>query len=462
MHNHDSLRKTIATSETSKKFDAQVLLEKVSDTYTKVDDHIIEINKGDNPQEKLSIFLHEDNVLTKYWETANVEPELVIKEQEALEIISEEKLEKEPELINKLVDILIEAQTQNLIKRGVKNVDVEIQHIKDVVTNCQTVYPNLPILHLAAAVHDSYKFNEDGKIELGLHEIASTYTGTQLVKELLINNKIDLNLNLNEIELIVKLVKRTILTHGSDEFPEKKTSFQDDQMVGILFSSIYPKNTKTSSSLSKSQVEKNKTTTTITALNYLDAITGTDYLAFIKYNNPAIYENSKFLKSNSEEGLSIRNLGDFFDKCLFDSFTGNLGMDSGLLLLQSDVLNLKDETPNELDNEHLFALDKIVRKNIFVKNVIEAAAKKDETRLIKLVGKDASTILLYEVTKTQASFSKLLDAVDSSQNQVELKKPTSLPTERAEFDQEVENLINTCYQVATKVDNNKKTISSQK
>lgn len=248
--------------------------------------------------------------------------------------------------VDHIISILIEAQRQNLTKRGVdpKAIEVEINHIKDVVALTKNVFPKLPVLHLAAAVHDSYKHVAKNYNELGLHELASTAFGGVLVETVLKKFGSELGLDNSAIALIKKLVERAIFTHGTQEYPRINTAYdQKHPQIGALHGSdmhVRPKR----NSYDETRNPSRTVAFTILGLNYLDALTGTDPNSLLKYN----------LASSHQKITASASLEDYFIMSLFNSFESNMTMKSGRELLK-------------LENQ---ALDEVIARNNKVKEMI--------------------------------------------------------------------------------------------
>lgn len=446
---------TISTlSETEINREAFILLEKVSDVYDSIDLHLNFINQDPHVEQKRKKFLSRAGYKVKteiglvgrkkqslhdYWIRSNNEKEISTQEQTLLETISQEKLEKNPRIVTEIINILLAAQRLNLSNRHVSSTETEMAHIEEVTRNSQAIYPDLPILHLAAAVHDSYKFNQKGGLELGLHELTSTITGTALVEKILEKYKKELNLNPREIKLIVKLIKRAILTHGTDEFPERESDYKKGAVGTLKNIWIYAKNKKRSWTLFEKK--QNKATKTIAALNYLDALTGATANSFVKYNNPATYPNAILLDSYVPYRVGIKTLGAFFEKCLFKSFQDNLEMKSGKLLRSENNPQLYQKT----------------EEIVFIKTAIELTVHGNQKKLGQLIGdQDAQYLIQICKATAGASFNKLLTAVERKNN------PDLATRERSEFDNSVKVLIQECQSVCERVLDQKKAIFAQK
>lgn len=424
--------------------EASTLLEKVSDVYHSIDLHLDFINQDPHVEKKRQKFLSRSGHKVKteigligrkkqslhdFWVRVNNEKEISTHEQNLLETISKEKLEKNQKVVTEIVNILLATQRLNLSNRNVGSIQEEMAHIEEVTRNSQTIYPDLPILHIAAAVHDSYKFNQKGGFELGLHEVTSTITGTALVEKILEKYAKELNLNQNEIKLIVKLIKRAILTHGTDEFPERESEYKKGAVGTLKNIWIYARNKKRSWTLFEKK--QNKATRTIAALNYLDALTGTTANSFIKYNNPATYPNSIFLDSYVPYRVGIKTLGVFFEKCLFKGFEDNLEMKSGKLLR----------------NENNHQLDQKTKEVIFVKTVIELTVHGNQKKLEQLVNQQNAKHLISLCDMTARTyFNKLLAAVETKNN-----PELAATRERSDFNESVKTFITGCQTICETV-----------
>ncbi len=370
----------------------------VSHLVDDIDKSIDTINSGpvDN---RANNFLTSNTFLTKFYDQMEQEPDLNEGEEEKLDAINAQ-LENKRDVVNEIIESLIESQRQNLIRKGlprkpIDQVAVEINHIKEVVRLTQDIFPSLPILHLAAAVHDSYKY-KNGKMELGLHEIASTALGPVLVEKLLRKHMSKLDIDLDEIALVKKLVQSAVLTHGSDEFPERVANYKNSSKVGNLFGSVYPKTSKRSWTLLKKRT--NTTSQTIAGLNYLDVITGTNINSFIKYNYAPSHSNE--LLSGLDMTLSV-----YIGQKLLSGFKENIEMYSGELLQE------KIDLPE---------LKKIIDENTRVKDIIILVINGERRGLfLKLRNRGIASILKSAYTKLETKFRKLQKTCRQGRNGIE-------------------------------------------
>lgn len=391
--------------------------------------------------ERIKQFVDPDNFLGNFYKERELAPEISEQEDKKLEKINHH-LNSNKEVVNQIIDTLIESQKVNLINRGVPKdtVDVEIKHITEVVALTKRIFPNMPILHLAAAVHDSYKYNSKGQMELALHELTSTALGPLLVEKMLLKHKSEIlfgndetekrEINHDEIQLILKLIKRALETHGTDEFPDQTAAFTDNDNpnIGILYDSVKPRPSKNSWSLLDQKASS--ASITIAGLNYLDAITGTNRTSFIKYNNPITYQNSIFIQE-------IQTPADYVTKKLFSSFESNIGMVSGEKLSQLE---------NIPDIQNIDELKQIVRENRVVKETIEYVLSKNHTPLIESFGYGSTIHMLRLASYLEGSFNKLRNTVIEKKNDA---VNIFYLNERKKFDVELNLFIQTVYSIVS-------------
>ncbi len=383
-------------------------------------DSSVSFLKTSPKEEKVKNFLSTDHFLGKFYEEMEQQEEISDLEESAIEIIKNELIKK-MDVVNTMVDTLIESQRQNLIRRGlprepVDMVAVEINHITDVVKMTRSVFPTLPILHLAAAAHDSYKYNTGGKMELGLHELASTALGPLLVEKLLQKHKSELEIDDRHIALIKKIVQRAILTHGTDEFPEKNATYSTNNRIGELFGSVYPKITKRSWSLLKNNTSAAALTTA--GLNYLDAVTGTSYTSFIKYNNITTYSNEYLARQDT-------TLTFFLTHKILGGFDSNISLESGRLI-QAKIQS------KELQN--------IITENTKVRDILLAVINGQRKKVTsEMRGQRGKVSQLFnEYNKLIASFSNLKNTVIQAK---ESDNQTTDLQERKQFDAQLISFI---------------------
>lgn len=409
------------------------------DTVAKnIDDNIHYIN-GTSPNnsgikqnhfpfnEKLKRFLNKDNsknFLFEYWQKMDSESlDFSTKEGAILDQINN-KLLQNFDVTTLLVEILIAAQKQNLLGRKVspKIIEIEIQHIKDVVALTRNIFPKLPILHLVASVHDSYKHVEDNYNELGLHELTSTAFGSTLVKTILERHKQKIGITSEEITLLNKLVMRAIFTHGTNEFPRNNAVYSKEYpKIGILNGNdihIKPKRNSFDESNNLSKTVKY----TIVGINYLDALTGIDSNSLIKYN----------LASKSKKIAQYPSVGDYFFVSLFNSFESNVNMPAGRELRKLNNPNLETH----------------IAKNREIKRLLEWSLKHKSWYIYLWYGKKSGAEIKEKRNYLILQFKKLQETVNESsldQNSSENK----VQQQRIEFDVAIENFVNCATNIVT-------------
>lgn len=302
----------------------------VSRTISTIDKNIQYLNQAETFFKKIRRFLYsfpdkKRTFLRSTWkEMEKPETELTVEEINKLKEITD-VLNDDPEkiqLVQEIIFTLIAAQDKNLKNRNLEEyrIVIEINHILDVVKHCQKVFPKNLILHLAAAVHDSYKHVSKNYTELGLHELASTALGQVMVREILLKHQLVLGLKQEDIELIVKLIKRAIYTHGNFEFTELQSQPTSHDRIKNLFGQLYIFTKKRS--VNPTDKKPNNANLTIAAMNYLDALSGTNATSFIKYN--AFYSTQYILDFDS--------LADYFQDAIFSSFKSNMESPAGNFL----------------------------------------------------------------------------------------------------------------------------------
>lgn len=375
-----------------------VTTDKNEKTYSRKLDRFLGKNLGLRTRLKVAFGRSKQFFLRDFWQDMeSEEAEITHSEAAQLKSISE-KLEQHTPLIAELTQVLLEAQKINLERRGLdkKQIDIEQKHITEVVELCSLIFPQFPILQLTAAVHDSYKHVAPGYTELGLHEIASAALGPELIGKVLTDHAEQLGLSLREIQLIQKLAKRAIYTHGNGEFPEQKSFSSAHVWIRNLFGGLYV--------LPKKRAARNIFSTnlstadlTIVAMNYLDAVTGTNHTSFIKY--------SSFYSSN--QIVECVSLSEYFENYIFQSFETNMNMASGIVLQRLRIENL----------------DKLIQTNRLVKKLLDISLSNNPEQLKKyLMSQGQVNSILDNVTYTKAALSELKIAVNSGENIAETRK----------------------------------------
>lgn len=376
-------------------------------------------------EEKLSRFIDQDNpenFLPKFWQQMDSEKS-DITDEEGIQLDElNNQLLQSSELVTQLIAVLIDTQRQNLLQRNVdpKVIEIEIQHIKDVVAYTQSIFPNLPILHLAASVHDSYKHVEKNYNELGLHELTSTAFGGALVNTMLNKYKQKLDLNPEKISLINKLVMRAIFTHGTNEYPRNNTVYSKKHpQIGALHGNdvhIKPRRNSYDESENPSKTVRH----TILGINYIDALTGTDANSLIKYN----------LASQSEKIAQHTSVADYFFVRIFNAFESNINMPAGKILR-----NLKNQN-----------LDNLISKNREVKNLLEWSLKHKNWRIRLKYGKEFSEKIKENRNHLILQFKKLQKEVEKGSLEPNSNK-VKIQQQREKFNTAVQTFIN--YAAAT-------------
>jgi len=336
-------------------------------------------------------------LLRDFWKEMEAEDELKVDEVAALDRITNDKLLINPEIVEEIRLIILKAQEIRL-KEDKKIADqtlkTEIKHITQVTELSKLAFPELPILQLSSASHDAYKYVAPGYYELGLHELASTILGSKLVEQALRKYQTELDLNLEEIDLIIKLVRRAIFTHGNYEFTEANAEpiLEEGQTkLKRLFGGLYPEITKRSVDYPLPRTP-NSTQLTIAAQNFLDALTGTNLESFAKYNDASIGRIKNF-----------ETLSEYFNKSLFASFDGNMTMPAGAVVVSN-------ATPE---------LQKVVGDNQLVKGLLDLAITENWGELKKLVKfeKDAQLIEI-EYSTLKEIFQKLKETQQDEETQL--------------------------------------------
>ncbi len=172
------------------------------------------------------------------------------------------------------------------------------------------------LLPLVAAVHDSFKF-VDGVQHLGLHEVLSTHVGSELLISALqvAEQKGLIKFEVGELEVLNKLAKRAIYTHGNGEFPEVTSSpydYVDEVEVRELFGSLYIKPGQRSYP-SNMSAPLTKSQEVISGMNLADILVGAQMPSLIKYN--LSWKSEIVCESTLEKYLNTR---------LLASFSGNI------------------------------------------------------------------------------------------------------------------------------------------
>ena len=310
------------------------------------------------------------------------------------------KLSEKPDANIQIIKVLLSVQEQNLRQRGLneKAIKTELKHISDVVSLSQKVFPGNPILHFAAAVHDSYKHVSESKTVLGLHEVASTALGPVLLKETLLRFAEQLDISEYEVSLITKLAQRAIYTHGTEEFPANNTdcSQSPQKRLGELFGGLSMLTKKNSWKSYKHN--QNIATETVAGLNYLDGLTGTDPNSFIKYNlfysTPYIIEKRGTLK-------------EYILSDIFSSFQDNITMTAGKLLRVQG-------------ND---ALENVISTNTKIKNLIQLSAEGKFRELEVLYGEKNTNGLKHAFSKVKLNFQILrLNHLDGKNTKLNRQK----------------------------------------
>lgn len=297
--------------------------------------HLFEtINNAQNLGEKKERV--KNSVFFEEFKNIDSSPEFNQEQIKKLDEINE-KLQINPQLTEKIINRLLDIQANLLSDRNNEAIKpVEIGHIKQVVELCQRHYPDNIIMAIAAAVHDSYKFTNNNKMELGMHELASTYFSGFLLDTVFKEFKQELaeDLEENDISLIKTAVKRAVFTHGFKEYPYNNSKKDPNYPeLNTLFGvQVYPVPQEKTSIVDVNQ--NNIYTESIAGLNAMDMIVGSMALSYVKYNNT--FDKSKF---NSPD---YPDFASYVEKYIFNSFEGNVNSDALKYLLQ---INNDSEKP---------------------------------------------------------------------------------------------------------------------
>lgn len=206
-------------------------------------------------------------------------------------------------------------------------IEQEMTHYSEVFSLSQEVDPHNIVLALSAIVHDSAKFF-NGVNEVGLHELLSTITGSQLIgavlEQLKNENEKEL-LTKEQIAIVKKFAMRAIVTHGHQEFPILKSSKIVGGRVDVrqIFDGLIPIPDKTSLPEQSDTIQTKEDrfyTNSIAILNCVDMTVGS--------NNSSL---KKYLKAYTTQFAIVASkdsLQDFVTKSIFASFESNLKGDS--------------------------------------------------------------------------------------------------------------------------------------
>lgn len=185
--------------------------------------------------------------------------------------------------------LLLEAIEQQLDSKSVGHViSDEIFHYRSVYELAREFFPGNVVLQITALVHDSHKYDANGRRQLGLHELASTASAEALTREslqLLVEKNL-IKLLPEEIEVVAKAVARATYTHGIDEFPAKMSAgspAEGSDFLYWLWAELYPH--PGASSIPTNFAEKPDTLSEANAgANLADILVGSDTASFKKYN----------------------------------------------------------------------------------------------------------------------------------------------------------------------------------
>ena len=305
------------------KFVAELLdTQAVKDAYQKGQETFDAIDAVGTKSEKVAAFL--DSPLQR--ERKKVEAYVFTEEEHALVESATSKVLDSPETQTLLFGtedwhgVLLDAIEAMLLSKEV-NPDVirnELLHYRAVYELAQNFYPDNMLLQIAALVHDSHKYDASGKMQLTLHELASTLTGGQLVdaalKKAVESGVIDLKPE--EIAATTKAITRAILTHGKGEFPQKKSQpnpveGENTEDLYWLWGQLYPV-PKVDAHPSDPKQPRDTLQDVVSGLNISDIFTGNDPSSLKKYN--LVYSN---------DVLGSLSTSEYLRTCIFDSYGDN-------------------------------------------------------------------------------------------------------------------------------------------
>jgi len=402
---------------------AEKLLDSENQTYKELDqcfDYLCSENDFESKKEKFLDTNQPDNFLGRFAKEVNENSiEFSKEEGDELNNINGLLLEKN-QIVDEIISVLIETQRLRLITIGLdpKKINSEIIHIKKVVALTKIAYPTFPILHLAAAIHDSYKYDKNASFQLGLHELASTYLGTELIKDILNEYKTKLELNTDQINLTSKLIKRAVLTHGTTEYPMLNASYsdQDHPEIGNLHGNdIYFRPNQKSTDINVNSIVD----ISVMGLNYLDALTGTEAESFIKYNHN--YRNHQLFFQKTLKNYMLNSI--------FSSFDSNINMLSG----------------KKLDKSLSPDINTVILKNLEVKRLLSALVSGDIGFVKKYDKAEANKGIKLLKIKAEHEFKKLCLEFNTSQkdadNNLTTESEVKINNQRTNFDNALFNLI---------------------
>ena len=301
--------------------------EAVRGAYQKGTETFEAIAQAGTKEEKVEAFLHSPLQV----ERKKVEASVFTEEERDLVDTVNTKFSENPAIQTLLFGadgwngVLLTAIEASLVNKGV-NPDVvrnELLHYQAVADLAKKFYPNNMILQMAALVHDSHKYDQNGNMKLTLHELASTLTGGQLVGEALkmAAEKGLIDLSPEEVEVITKVITRAILTHGKGEFPHLKSrpnpvAGENQEDLFWLWGQLYPV-PKVHAHPEDLKQPRDTVQDVISGLNISDIFTGNDPSSFQKYN--LVYSN---------DVLGSASLSGYLKKCIFDSYGSNFSCEA--------------------------------------------------------------------------------------------------------------------------------------
>ena len=323
---------------------ARVLLEnqEVKDAY----------NSGDEAFEQISLARNEDKgkafVESAFGKTRREMEaegsEFSPQERERINVLNR-KLAENPTALEFLLGtpperdgVVFEAISQNLESRKgefltEERITNELSHYRDVFTIVKKLCPNDILAQLAAIAHDSGKYDTEGRMQLGLHEVDSTETGAALATAALKTFQKQLGFTDQDIALAHKTIRRIIYTHGNGEYPElvsAKTPFRDPEagedadtgdaerdaaeksLYWLWGNQLYLR-TEVRSTPDDPNEPMDELQEAITALNVADKMVGCDVGSFTKYN-----------LSLSNQRLMMGSFEEYIQTGIFASFESNL------------------------------------------------------------------------------------------------------------------------------------------